>query len=203
MARSVIDDAREVRRATELIELGARLPVLETETSMSRERLLRLYKELKGRSPPKGLLPFSTDWFVTWLPNLHASLFMSVHDSLIKSSVIDDVDAIIKSYRLYLEHCTTREIEVVLSMTRAWRLVKFTNAGMLHRRPCTLCGMHFVMRSDDLSHEFVCGLCHVPSRAGKTNVARDSRKAALHQPPPNIGRAKVDRDAIHRAKRAV
>jgi len=33
---SVIDDAAEVRRATSLIELGARLQVLESETRLSR-----------------------------------------------------------------------------------------------------------------------------------------------------------------------
>jgi len=133
--KSVIDDAREVRRATELVELGARLQVLETETKLSRERLLRLYKEIRGESPPKGLLPFSTDWFVTWMPNIHASLFMSIYDCLIKTSELDDVDAIIKAYRLYLEHCSTHELEVVLSMTRAWRLVKFIDAAMLRRTP--------------------------------------------------------------------
>ena len=170
--RSVIDDAREVRRATELVELGARLQVLETETKLSRERLLRLYKEIKGKSPPKGLLPFSIDWFVTWSPNIHASLFMSIYDNLIKSSELDDVDAMIKAYRLYLEHCTAHDMEAELSMTRAWRLVKFVDCGMLRRTPCTKCGMRFVMRSDELANRFVCGICHVPSRAGKTNAPR-------------------------------
>jgi len=174
--KSVIDDAREVRRATELVELGARLQVLETETKLSRERLLRLYKEVKGKSPPKGLLPFSTDWFVTWMPNIHASLFMSIYSNLIKSSELDDVDAITKAYRLYLEHCGTHDMEVVLSMTRAWRLVKFVDAGMLRRCPCTRCAVRFVMRSDDLANQFVCGLCNVPSRAGKTNAARAERE---------------------------
>ena len=53
--KSVVEDAREVARARELIELDARLQVLESETALSRERLLRLYKELKHRSPPKGV----------------------------------------------------------------------------------------------------------------------------------------------------
>jgi flagellar transcriptional activator FlhC len=170
--RSLIDDAREVRRATELVELGARLQVLETETHLSRERLLRLYKEIKGKSPPKGLLPFSVDWFVTWLPNIHASLFMSIYDNLIKSSELDDVDAMIKAYRLYLEHCGSHDMESELSLTRAWRLVKFIDCGMLRRTPCTKCNVRFVMRSDELANRFVCGLCHVPSRAGKTNAPR-------------------------------
>ena len=60
------------QRAVTLINLGARLQVLESETDLSYERLLRLYKEVAGKSPSKGQLPFSTDWFMTWQPNIHA-----------------------------------------------------------------------------------------------------------------------------------
>ena len=75
--KSVISEARDIGLAIELIELGARLQLLEAETNLSRERLLKLYKEVRGVSPPKGMLPFSTDWFMTWQPNMHASLFMA------------------------------------------------------------------------------------------------------------------------------
>src|SRR5512132_2263042 len=115
--KSVVDDVGEVARARELIELGARLQVLEAETKLSRERLLRLYKELRGKSPPKGMLPFSTDWFVTWMPNVHASLFMAIYQNLIKSVELDESDALIKSYRLYKEQCTTHELAIELSVT--------------------------------------------------------------------------------------
>ncbi|MDQ6620894.1 MAG: flagellar transcriptional regulator FlhC [Pseudomonadota bacterium] len=169
--KSVVEDVREVARATSLIELGARLQVLEAETCLSRERLLRLYKELKGKSPPKGMLPFSTDWFVTWMPNIHSSLFMAIYQHLIKSADIDDIDAIIKGYRLYVEQCTTHELAVDLSITRAWRLVKFFNAGMLRLAKCTCCRGQFVVREFDLTRNYVCGLCHMPSRAGKTRAA--------------------------------
>jgi flagellar transcriptional activator FlhC len=165
---SVIDDAAEVRRASSLIELGARLQVLESETRLSRERLLKLYKEIQGRSPPKGMLPFSTDWFVTWMPNIHASLFMAVYNNLIKATALDDVDAIVKAYRLYKEQCTASGLTEELSITRAWRLVRFVDAGMLKLAPCTKCGGHFVVRDHDLTRHYVCGLCHVPSRAGRT-----------------------------------
>ena len=169
--RSVVDDAREVSRATELIELGARLQVLEAETQLSRDRLLRLYKELRGKSPPKGMLPFSTDWFVTWMPNIHSSLFMAVYQHLIKSSALEPIDAIIKAYRLYLEQCSTQALDVELSVTRAWRLVRFLDAGMLRLAPCTACNGRFVVRDYDLTHHYVCGLCKMPSRAGKTRAA--------------------------------
>ena len=68
--KSVVTEAQEIQLAIELINLGARLQLLETEVSLSRERLLKLYKELKGVSPPKGMLPYSTDWFISWLPNI-------------------------------------------------------------------------------------------------------------------------------------
>jgi len=80
----VVTEAQEIQLAIELIQLGARLQLLETEVSLSRERLLKLYKELRGVSPPKGMLPFSTDWFLTWQPNIHSSLFINIHRFLVE-----------------------------------------------------------------------------------------------------------------------
>lgn len=176
--RSVVDDAREVARARALIELDARLQVLEAETSLSRERLLRLYKELRGRSPPKGMLPFSTDWFVTWMPNIHASLFMAIHRRLAASPTLARADALIRAYRLYLEHCATNELEPALSMTRAWRLVRFVEAGMLRYAACRRCHGEFVVRDTDLVRHYVCGCCQPPARAGKTRLPEDALVAA-------------------------
>jgi flagellar transcriptional activator FlhC len=176
--KSVVDDAREVARARELIELDARLQVLEAETALSRERLLRLYKELRGRSPPKGMLPFSTDWFVTWMPNIHASLFTAIHRHLSRTAGIHRVDALTRSYRLYLEHCDTNQLEPALSLTRAWRLVRFVEAGMLRHATCRRCAGEFVVRDTDLTRHFVCGCCQPPARAGKTRAAADALVAA-------------------------
>ena len=83
-AKSVLNESRQIERAVALINLGARLQVLESETDLSYERLLRLYKEVAGRSPSKGQLPFSTDWFLTWQPNIHASLFLNTYRYLSK-----------------------------------------------------------------------------------------------------------------------
>jgi flagellar transcriptional activator FlhC len=168
--KRVMDEARDIALAAELIRLGARLQVLESETRLSREKLLKLYKEIQGKSPPKGMLPFSTDWFMTWQPNIHGSLFVSVYRFLIKSADLEPIEAIVKAYRLYLEHIEAHGMERVLSITRAWRLVKFLDANMLTTAPCTRCGGHFVVHSFELTNEYVCGLCHVPSRAGKTKV---------------------------------
>ena len=117
--KSVVSEAQEIQLAIELIQLGARLQLLESEVSLSRERLIKLYKELKGVSPPKGMLPFSTDWFMTWQPNIHASLFYNIHTYLMKSAPIDDSDAIVKAYELYTAEVKSYGVEPMLSLTRA------------------------------------------------------------------------------------
>src|ERR1700678_2081248 len=101
--KSVVLEVREITLAIELIELGARLQLLEAETSLSRDRLIKLYKELKGVSPPKGMLPFSTDWFITWQPNIHSSLFIGIHRYLQEHAKIKGIEAIMKAYKLYQE----------------------------------------------------------------------------------------------------
>ena len=171
--KSILTEAKQIDTAVELIKLGARLQVLESETDLSYERLLRLYKEVAGKSPSKGQLPFSTDWFMTWQPNIHASLFLNIHEYLNKVAELEEIDTVIKAYKLYAEQVSAQELELQLSITRAWRLVKFFDAGMLTTVPCTKCGGHFVAHTMDLHDDFVCGLCNMPSRAGKTRAAAE------------------------------
>jgi len=173
--RSILSEAAQIQLAKELIQLDARLQVLESETQLSRERLLKLYKELKHKSPPKGMLPFSTDWFMTWQPNIHSSLFVNIYHTLIKSAEIEDIEAIIKAYRLYLEQIRALGLPEVLSLTRAWRLVKFFDAGMMTTTACTACHGRFVVHTFELVDDYVCGLCNMPSRAGKTRQAAFDR----------------------------
>lgn len=181
--KSVVSEGREIQRAAELIELGARLQMLEAETNLSRERLLKLYKEVKGESPPKGMLPFSTDWFLTWQPNVQASLFMSFHRFLVENTGAQGLDATVKAYRIYLEHVQNNGVEQVLSLTRAWTLVRFFDANMLKFARCKRCGGQFVADAFDLTRDYVCGLCHVPARAGKTRRKTEEFDASV---PANV-----------------
>lgn len=165
--KSMLSEARQIQLASELIRLGARLQLLEAETDLSRERLLKLYKEIKGLSPPKGMLPFSVDWFLSWQANIHSSLFVGIYRYLLAHTDSRGIDAIIKSYKLYLEHVMVGKLDCVLSMTRAWTLVRFLEGRILKTVPCVKCGGYFVMHAQDLHANYVCGLCNVPSRAGK------------------------------------
>jgi flagellar transcriptional activator FlhC len=165
--RSLLDDSRQLQRAVALIGLGARLQLLQSETNLPYERLLKLYKEVAGRSPSKGQLPFSTDWFIGWQPNIHASLFFNIYEYLQKASAIDEVEALMKAYQLYAAEVTANNVEPLLSITRAWRLVKFIDSGMLCLTRCKRCGGQFINHSYELSGNYVCGLCEPPARAGK------------------------------------
>lgn len=171
--------------ATRLINLGARIQLLQKEVGLSREILIRLYKEIKGKSPPKGMLPFSQDWYITWLENVHSSLFMTYYEFL-KNRVHDArIEILIKAYEMYTDevsrHANYKHDKPVLSFVRAWTMVGFMDVGLLRMTPCTTCTGHFVTRTDespDFYKKYRCGFCNMPSRATKTYDSHE-RKARL------------------------
>ncbi len=169
---TVLGEVREVQLAIELIELGARLQFLEAEVGLSRERLIRLYKELKGVSPPKGLLPFSTDWYMTWLANIHSSMFYNIYQFMLINADESKLQALIKSYRLYQEQIESAGGEAVLDFTRAYTMVRFFDSDMLQLSGCSRCSGQFVAHAHDSKHGYVCVLCRPPSRAGKARGAK-------------------------------
>lgn len=166
--KSIVQEAKDIHLAMELITLGARLQMLESETQLSRGRLIKLYKELRGSPPPKGMLPFSTDWFMTWEQNIHSSMFYNAYSFLLKSGYCTGVEAVIRAYRLYLEQCPDLpEVPPLLALTRAWTLVRFVDSGMLQLSRCNCCGGTFITHAHQPLNSFVCSLCQPPSRAVK------------------------------------
>ena len=95
--KSLVVEAAQIKLASDLIKLDARLQVLESETQLSRERLIRLYKEIKHKSPPKGMLPFSTDWFMTWMSNIHSSMFYNIYRFMVTHGGCTRIPAIIRT----------------------------------------------------------------------------------------------------------
>lgn len=172
--KSLVEEMHQVQLAIGLIELGARLQVLETETELSRTRLIKLYKEVRGMSPPKGMLPFSTDWFITWLPNVHSSLFYNIYLSLKESADCARINAFVKAYQLYDEQMSLENVEPVLGLTRAWTLVRFFESDLLQLSQCTRCSGQFVAHAHSPTQRYVCGICQPPSRAGKTRKTQQA-----------------------------
>ncbi len=89
-----------------------------------------------------------------------------------------------KAYKLYLEQVEPNPTgEPVLSLTRAWTLVRFFESKMLETACCSQCGGDFVVHRLDLHTNYTCGLCHMPSRAGKTKKAKDE---AVNSTPASL-----------------
>ena len=166
--KSIVQEAKDIHLAMELITLGARLQMLESETQLSRGRLIKLYKELRGSPPPKGMLPFSTDWFMTWEQNIHSSMFYNAYSFLLKSGYCTGVEAVIRAYRFSLEQFPDLpKVPPLLALTRAWTLVRFVDSGMLQLSRCNCCGGTFITHAHQPLNSFVCSLCQPPSRAVK------------------------------------
>ena len=58
------------------------------------------------------MLPFSVDWFMTWLPNIHSSLFYSIYQFMTVHTPCDKSRALVEAYRLYLEQSSAGRLEV-------------------------------------------------------------------------------------------
>ena len=187
-SKSVSREADDIRLATDMIRLGARLQVLQAETSLSYDRLALLYREVKGASPPKGMLPFSVDWFMTWLPNIHSSMFYSVYRFLVANTPSKNVQAVIDAYRRSLENASAGNAsesgEPVLSFTRAWMLVRFFESGMLQLSACRQCSGQFIAHAHDPQSDFVCAIGRPPPRAGKTRAAAQAKKDRVASAQP-------------------
>ncbi|WP_274644516.1 flagellar transcriptional regulator FlhC [Pseudomonas serbica] len=166
--RRLLDEYRDVQKAIELINLGARLQVVESEVLISRPKLIRLYKELQGQSPPKGLLPFSTEWFLTWQPNMQASLFYGIFQQMQRENPTSErLDLFISAYQLYREQVQHCPESVALGITRVWTLLRFFESKQLDLAVCTRCDGRFIVHTHSPVKQFVCGICQPPSRAGK------------------------------------
>jgi flagellar transcriptional activator FlhC len=178
VSKSLLQENIQLTRAVQLIQLGARMAVLESETGLAHERLVRLYREVTGKSPSRGQLPYSTDWYTSWQPNIHASLFMNLYQNINKACAVEPSDLLIKAWQLYAEEVGAMDAEPILTITRAWRLVKFVDSNMLCLTPCTRCGGHFITHTHEYGpgfKPFVCGMCEQPARAGKSR-----REGAIH-----------------------
>lgn len=171
--KSVLQEANEIQMAIELISLGARLQLLESATCVSRGKLTRLFKEIKGVSPPKGQLPFSADWFLTWEQNVHASLFYNIYKTVKTSDPQRaTTENMIIAYRLYLEYLPEQEKhdERLFSLTRAWTLIRFVHSEILTLSRCTCCGGEFITYLGQPTAHYACPMCRPPSRALKKRV---------------------------------
>lgn len=157
---NLVDQTNRTLQAIELIKLGARPQFVSTETGININRTHKLFIDVNGYSARKGQSPFSADCFVTNKKlNIDSSLFVNIHKNITSHSQITQIDALIKSYKLYLEHVHLRDTHRELSFTRAWTLLRLIDADMLCVAQCVKCGGKFVALPSVIINRFQCVFC--------------------------------------------
>lgn len=162
--------------AMEMIELGARPVVMQHSLDIPYGRLARLYREKTGESLPKGAIPYAEDWFLRWRPNIHSSLFHAIYRKLEAELSLKPAVLLIRSYRFYLDWQQgfrkqgVNHKHPLLSITRAWILLRYLEGQLLQTSSCKKCGQLFIDHANSPQQNYVCGLCMPPSRAGSQKM---------------------------------
>lgn len=157
---NLVDQTNRTLQAIELIKLGAKPRFVSDQTGININRTHKLFRDVNGYPARKGQSPFSADFFVTNKKlNIDASLFINIHLNIASHSQITPIDAMIKSYKLYIEHVHLRDTHRELSFTRAWTLLRMVDAGMLCLARCIRCGGKFVALPSVIISRFQCVFC--------------------------------------------
>lgn len=156
---------QDMARAATLVKLGAPLQVLESETKLTRQRLLCLYRRIHKEARPAEMPPIPADWFMNWQANTHAAVFLNIYQCLADAGDAHEHNVLAGSYQRYLQQLQVLDLPQVLSLAHAWRLVKYVDSGELMLKPCARCQGSFVVHTLDLHQHFVCMLCQTAPRA--------------------------------------
>ncbi|ANF57659.1 FlhC family transcriptional regulator [Halotalea alkalilenta] len=199
--QGLIEQMHQQQLAIEMIELGARTSVIMQSVAISYGRLARIHREKTGAHLPKGALPFAADWFLQWRPNMHASLFYNIHRQFELRTSAAPAERLLKSYRLYLQWQEDAWENALLSLTRAWTMLRFLDGDLLQTTRCTRCEVLFIDHANAPRCGYVCGLCQPPARAGSGREAGpiDSRRRSIDQGVATDWHG-VDEDKMEAAK---
>lgn len=169
---SHLQRCQQILIALQFIELNTPINIIVAETGLSATMLRTLYQEHVGHPPPRGTLPFSTDWYLQWRPNIHASLFANLYLDLVNAHLANS-ERLAAAYRHYLSELSCfDDNDPLLSMARAWTLIRFCRGQILQLTPCQHCHAYYISTAYQPSSNFACGICNIPSHAGHRHYTK-------------------------------
>jgi flagellar transcriptional activator FlhC len=159
--RTLKHELHQYGNAIHLLELGARVPIVYEMTHLSNWYLRKLSLEIRGESPRKGQLPNSEIWYLKKQNNLHASLFTVIYDEVLLTAEesADGCHALVDAYRIYCNQMEAAQLNPLLTIDRAWGLVKSLQNKSLKRCRCRQCQGSFVAAHTRLEPQYVCWEC--------------------------------------------
>lgn len=160
--------------ALQFIELNTPISIIALETGLRTNTLRKMYQEHAGHLPPRGTLPFSSDWYLQWRPNIHASLFANLYLDLLNTG-LESSERLTAAYRHYMSELACFDDNApLLSIARAWTLLRFCRGQILQLTPCHHCQAHYISSAYQPSNSFICGICRTPSHAGYRHLQRQT-----------------------------
>ncbi|NOV30765.1 MULTISPECIES: FlhC family transcriptional regulator [Methylomonas] len=185
------DFANYLVLAEQLIQLGARPPIVSQLCRLSRQQSIDLYKSVKGYPPKQGMLPHDHQWVIqSTNRNIHASLFLGILDDIRRRLSIQhsSAQALVDAYSIYKNIASKILTEpkgispaaqqFTLDINRAWSLMSMLLAGDLIFTVCAYCSArHLSMIHPDATFS-QCPICNVwTDRSGRRRwVSAKSKK---------------------------
>lgn len=177
--------------AEQLIQLGARPPIVSQLCRLSRQQSIDLYKSVKGCPPKQGMLPHDHQWVIqSPCRNIHASLFLGILDDIRRRLSIQQSSAqvLVDAYSIYKNIASNIFIEpkgislgakqFSLDINRAWSLINMLLAGDLIFTVCACCRARFLSMIHPNATFSQCPICTVwTDRSGRRRwVSAKSKK---------------------------
>ncbi|MDE2342752.1 MAG: hypothetical protein KGL63_05065, partial [Betaproteobacteria bacterium] len=149
------------RNAEQLFRLGARVPIVAEMTHLSSWFLRKLSLEIRGEAPRKGQIPNSDQWYLRRQNHLQASLFCAIHDSLkrVSHDQADDCTLLVSAYSELGRAVEAAGLPLLMSVDRAWWLLKSLQIRNLQRARCRVCGARYLQPWGKLERNFLCSDC--------------------------------------------
>ncbi len=167
--KAIQNEIVQYRHAEQLLQLGARVPVVMEMTHLSSWFLRKLSTEVQGRWPRKGQIPNSDQWYMRRKNHIQATLFCLIFDSLKKYSSMgtSTTELLVLAYPEWLQCMEICGLAVTMSFDRAWWLIKSVEIKNLQLAHCRRCRARYLQPWGKLERFYECEECQVKSRLNR------------------------------------
>lgn len=157
--KDILGLKRKVELATGIIEKGGRPSIVRAVCQISKTSALQLHKEIFGRGPTAGLLPYDPDWITKSPENcLHASIYFNIYQKLLQSSSNYCKGRIyLSAYILYEQ--TLIDCEQILNINRAWHIGQQIIMNYICGITCNRCNASYVAIKELPAPYQFCPIC--------------------------------------------
>ena len=149
---------RKLDLAMRLIEKEGRPSIVTAVCQISKESALQLHKEIHGRGPSAGLLPYDHDWIAKSPGNcLHASIYFNIFQKLSNNTSACKGEIYLAAYPLYEQ--TLMDKPKILNINRAWHIGQQLSMYTICQMTCSRCHSIYVAIKEFPAPYKFCPLC--------------------------------------------